>query len=175
MKSLDIGCGHFPHHRTNDAIGLDLHKGKCDIVADAQHLPFRPEVFDFVYVIHLLEHLPEPMLCLRDIKYVLKVEGVLIAGFPITTHFCKDAIKKLCLMFYLPRVVKNLIKWHRLKSEKGFWHISEVKPKDIARVFRVVSVKEKRPRIPIIWRLIPKLVNPHFPTEYLIIANRSAS
>jgi len=52
---LDIGCGERKVIKT--AIGLDIRKTKTvDIIASARYLPFRDEVFDYVYASHVLEH-----------------------------------------------------------------------------------------------------------------------
>lgn len=67
---LEIGSGHRPHPRadvlsdkyvqSNRERGGDLVTDRPFIELDAQQLPFRPNVFDYIICRHVLEHLPEP-------------------------------------------------------------------------------------------------------------------
>jgi SAM-dependent methyltransferase len=45
--------------------------------ADVCQLPFLPETFDHVFVCFLLEHLPDPLLALRNLKQVLRPGGTI--------------------------------------------------------------------------------------------------
>jgi ubiquinone/menaquinone biosynthesis C-methylase UbiE/uncharacterized protein YbaR (Trm112 family) len=50
------------------------------VAIDAEYIPFRDELFDYVFSIALLHHLPSPDKALREIRRVLKPSGVYI-GF----------------------------------------------------------------------------------------------
>jgi SAM-dependent methyltransferase len=47
------------------------------LLADVYDLPFGPETFDHVFVCFLLEHLPEPLLALNNLKRILRPKGTL--------------------------------------------------------------------------------------------------
>ena len=83
FKVLDVGCGANPKGDVN----VDLYpnnKQQCKqsynpkeiknfIVADAENLPFRPDSFEEVYVIHVCEHLLNPFKGLHEFKRVGKI------------------------------------------------------------------------------------------------------
>jgi ubiquinone/menaquinone biosynthesis C-methylase UbiE len=53
--------------------------------AVAESIPFEDEKFDTVYSSHVLEHVNDEEQCLKEMKRVLKKDGVLIIGMP-TSH-----------------------------------------------------------------------------------------
>lgn len=99
---LDVGCG--PGNITADlasrvlagsVVGLDqsaevIARASADFSArahpnlsfrqgDVFHLDFADETFDVVYIHQVLQHLSEPVNALREIRRVLKPEGILAA------------------------------------------------------------------------------------------------
>lgn len=75
---LEIGSGHNPHPRTDvlcDRTLFDdterqrqpIRIDRPFVVADAQRLPFKNNVFDFVYCAQVLEHSPEPIQFAKEI------------------------------------------------------------------------------------------------------------
>jgi SAM-dependent methyltransferase len=52
------------------------------VVGDAQCLPFADTSFDTVFCSQVLEHVPEPWLCLSEFRRVLKPGGTLILSVP---------------------------------------------------------------------------------------------
>jgi SAM-dependent methyltransferase len=52
------------------------------VVADAMHLPFRPETFSCAVSSEVLEHLPDDQKALREIARVLKPSGSFVVTFP---------------------------------------------------------------------------------------------
>ena len=91
---LDIGCGNgdkIEYFRklktTKEVIGLDIAedilKARTNrICADAQYLPFKSNTFDSVICSELLEHLPNPESCIKDIHRILKPRGVVFFSTP---------------------------------------------------------------------------------------------
>jgi ubiquinone/menaquinone biosynthesis C-methylase UbiE len=73
---LDIGCGTGGKTQTpierDDVIHADMETGyhHLDIICDAQYLPFRDHVFTHVHSSHTLEHVPFPLLALREFQRV---------------------------------------------------------------------------------------------------------
>ena len=99
-KVLDIGGGtnewsplHFPYFRENagdvELTGVNLDETQTGtfgnfrvVLANAHDIPFGSAVFDCVISNAMLEHDPEFWLTLREIRRVLKVGGLFIAGAP---------------------------------------------------------------------------------------------
>ena len=90
---LDIGCGRcvafdaVPH----GYIGIDLRKQsllertRADIQTlqgSALELPFRPQTFQTVLLMAVVEHLPDPQACLKEATRVLKPGGRVVITTP---------------------------------------------------------------------------------------------
>jgi SAM-dependent methyltransferase len=91
---LDIGCGNGMYvavlaQRRHEGFvtGVDLSRGMLAAAArvapgtplaqaDAQHLPFRDTSFDIVLAMHMLYHVPDRALALREVRRVLTPGGV---------------------------------------------------------------------------------------------------
>lgn len=56
--------------------------GAVDVAASLQHLPFRDGVFDCVLCTEVLEHVPDPVLALKECRRVLKSGGKLFLSTP---------------------------------------------------------------------------------------------
>lgn len=138
---LDAGCGSSKTERRRKGIGVDLHKGTCDIVADLENLPFRSNVFSFVYARNVLEHLSNPIKGLLELKRVMKSNAKISITIPVHHNLCMDELIKFVVNFPLrtPRTVKRLINWRRHKGEKGFLHQNRICIKEISKVFYVVT------------------------------------
>jgi ubiquinone/menaquinone biosynthesis C-methylase UbiE len=71
---LDVGCG----KRKRGDVGIDYAKdSEADIIADAQHLPFRNKVFQKTVSYCVLEHSPNPLNFLKEQHRVLQENGQL--------------------------------------------------------------------------------------------------
>jgi ubiquinone/menaquinone biosynthesis C-methylase UbiE len=92
-RVLDIGCAN-QYMKTylraaSDYIGLDYYQTavqwyatRPQVYGDAQQLPFRENSMDAVLLLDVLEHLPRPADCLREIARVLKPTGILVLKVP---------------------------------------------------------------------------------------------
>lgn len=82
--TLEIGCG---IGKFNDlpTIKTDIQIGACDVVADAQRLPFASGTFDNIVMMDVLHHIEYPLLFLREARRVLKPAGKLIMLEPAIT------------------------------------------------------------------------------------------
>jgi ubiquinone/menaquinone biosynthesis C-methylase UbiE len=93
---LDVGCGTGSYLRrlatgghSGRLVGVDMSPaaiaelegvaGVEALLADAQRLPFGGGSFDIVTARHMLYHVPEPLLALREARRVLRPGGVLAA------------------------------------------------------------------------------------------------
>ncbi|MEM3774063.1 MAG: class I SAM-dependent methyltransferase [Candidatus Bathyarchaeia archaeon] len=92
--TLDIGCGFSAKSKIGEKyiakprgdVNIDTGKPELKIHnfvrASAEKLPFREGVFDEVYMIHVIEHLNNPLNALKEIFKVLKKNGKLILVTP---------------------------------------------------------------------------------------------
>ena len=91
LKTLDVGCGHQPRGDVN----IDLNIGKSIdraqdeqeinpktisnfIIADGLHLPFKTNAFDKVVSHHVIEHVENPTLFLKECIRVAKKRVLII-------------------------------------------------------------------------------------------------
>src|SRR5688572_6567999 len=82
---LDVGCGHRPYEKSFFAgagkyVGTDYlsDRSRPDVIASALHLPFSAGSFDTVVSTEVLEHVPEPLKALKEMRRVIKPNGFLI-------------------------------------------------------------------------------------------------
>jgi ubiquinone/menaquinone biosynthesis C-methylase UbiE len=82
---LDLGCGDGSYKRFfPKRIGFDHRPGpNVDVVGDAHQLPFVDDRFDLILCTELLEHLRSPEIAIREMRRVLKPDGLLL----LTTRF----------------------------------------------------------------------------------------
>ena len=87
-RVLDLGCGNrpyaelFPPALAYIAYDLDTRGSLPDVAGTALSLPFVDASFDAVFSTQVLEHVPEPLVMLREIERVLRPGGVLICSAP---------------------------------------------------------------------------------------------
>ena len=91
---LDIGCGSgafLSQCQVEFAIGVDISRDAalfcrtsnlCVAVADARDLPFANASFDVVRSKEVLEHIPDPVKMVGEMKRVLREGGLLICHVP---------------------------------------------------------------------------------------------
>jgi len=97
---LDVGCGHgvlleriLTRRRLVRACGSDLSMVMCSravtrvpsagiLQADAENLPFADNSFDHVFMVEVLEHLPEAGKALQEVRRVLKAKGRFLVAVP---------------------------------------------------------------------------------------------
>lgn len=90
---LDVGCGHqqLRKYLTTkvEYIGLDYYQtatewyhSRPQIFGDAQQLPVADACFDHIILFDVLEHLPYPGNCLKEIYRALKAGGCLMLQTP---------------------------------------------------------------------------------------------
>jgi len=135
--SLDIGSGSYTRGTINIDVNFNwsspfMHSWKYDeliapknedgdkVLADANYpLPFRDNVFDEVYLVHVIEHLLRPYECLCEVKRVLKKNGI--------------------VKVVVPNAQKNLADWR--DNEHVF---SFTKPTITRLIKKLFKVKEVR-------------------------------
>jgi len=122
---VDIGCSSGTLTRVLSlkapTVGLDLNKDTLVwlkkharhidfICADLTHLPFRNDSVDIAVMASVLEHVVDLEEAARQIRSVIKKDGMLIAGYPIETKLLKaviELISKKTVSVWDPRRVMS--------------------------------------------------------------------
>lgn len=100
-ETLDVGCGHVFGHHKRGAIGIDLKRGKADIIGDVNCLPIRDNAFDKVLCHYLIEHVIDVPHVIRELIRVAKRE------VEIATDNALFYRIYLVLFLYLLKLVKE--------------------------------------------------------------------
>jgi len=80
------------------------------VVADAQHLPFKSDIFDEVYASHVIEHLPDVHMFFSEVRRVMKCMGRLYIWTPnfMSPNATRDPTHKHIFSFMsLGRMLKT--------------------------------------------------------------------
>lgn len=92
-KVLEIGAGNNPYKSNEGEVitTLDIIKlENVDIVHDLNDtpFPFKDNSFDVVMASHVLEHLDNYTICLKELKRILKTKGKIIIKVPYFASPC---------------------------------------------------------------------------------------
>ena len=82
MLVLDVGCGEMPMGNVNCDIKISVNIPLNFVLCDSQYLSFRNYCFDRVDTNHVIEHVRNPFLFLKEIKRVLCIGGSLLLTCP---------------------------------------------------------------------------------------------
>lgn len=138
---LDIGCGagysmkKAIMDKRCKSIGIDpkpfLAGVKMDHIVDegleikqgiAEDLPFVDNLFDVVYSSHVLEHVVDYKLTLKEMNRVLKDDGVMILGVPTSTLAWVGLIPGIMFTTHI-RIAKFFLSFLRKDKKIKFKHI----------------------------------------------------
>ena len=64
----------------------DLYMSEVDHRVDLQNLPFADQSYDFVFASHVLEHIPDDLKAIAEIRRVLKPKGIAILPVPLVAE-----------------------------------------------------------------------------------------
>ncbi len=126
MLMLEVGCGHsiLPIIRGRshmETIVIDVskealkwqmrealrHKVKLhSVLASAEHLPFRDNIFSGASLISVLEHLSRDFEAVREVGRVLKPKGIGIVSVPLSSH--EKSVTKSSYAVGIPTIWKRL-------------------------------------------------------------------
>lgn len=107
-KCIDLGAGNSPYKKyikEADYVAVDIN-GRClDIKANLVYLPLKNNIADVVLLNQVLEHIYDYKTVLKEIKRILKKDGILILSVPFIYNihfepfdffrFSEYALKKL--------------------------------------------------------------------------------
>jgi ubiquinone/menaquinone biosynthesis C-methylase UbiE len=142
LIDIGCGCGEFSlglSSKGGVVVGVDIDKkaiiiaknlssrGCNFILADAQKLPFRSNVFDAICSLSCLEHVTNDDEAIKEMVRIVKSKGVVV--LTVDTVIYKDlsfrsAVKKYKIIHYyhLQQLI-NKLKRHGLKITKGEYYI----------------------------------------------------
>jgi len=83
---LDVGCGTFPRGDVNCDLyikpvnrepktDIDTKRTPNFVLCDGQYLPFHDKAFEVVWCSHVIEHVKNPYLLLKELHRVCKLQG----------------------------------------------------------------------------------------------------
>jgi len=111
MRVLEVGCHKqllkdhiLPRGASYVGVDITTYGVKIHAVCDGAALPFRDEVFDQVWSIHVVEHMNNPYGFFSEAQRVLRKGGVVIAqsglGWLDPTHLymiCDETLRRLAV------------------------------------------------------------------------------
>jgi 2-polyprenyl-3-methyl-5-hydroxy-6-metoxy-1,4-benzoquinol methylase len=123
-KFLDVGCGLGLGLAYANQLGCDLYatefdQGALDFVSnhfdvktfkgDVWSANFAEDMFDFVYISHVIEHVLDPRAYIREMKRIVKPGGIIAVGTPdISSNLYKFHRWASLLRLEVPDVVDGL-------------------------------------------------------------------
>jgi len=107
FRCIDIGCGGAK--QVEGAVGLDVERAPAaDVLADLERgLPFADNSVDCVFAVHVLEHVHNLPVLLRELHRVLKPNGRLHVMVPFASHINAIA-DPTHLRFFHPQTFKYI-------------------------------------------------------------------
>lgn len=78
-----------------DYYSCDISSGRAMHMIDVTRIPFEKNIFDYIIINHVLEHISEEGKALSELMRVLKPEGAMIISFPVCTEQITIEDKKI--------------------------------------------------------------------------------
>lgn len=144
MTTLDIGCGWLKGHTRRGDIGIDIQKGLCDVQCDGQLLPFRDGVFDKVLLHAVLEHLDNPLKCLKEAARVSKANAKFVIGIPVDPRGYYKSLRGMILgfPFGVLSAIRMKIRARKYSEVRGCLHVNCIQPTDIEIVLKIIKIRK---------------------------------
>ncbi len=95
-KTLDLGAGSSKYReiikqKAQDYVTFDVVPGpNIDVVGDALNTPFGSATFDTVISTQVLEHIEKPWLMVKEIRRILKKNGICVLTAPFLEPYHAD-------------------------------------------------------------------------------------
>ncbi len=127
-KVLDIGCGigDMLSYRKN-TVGLDVNPLNVDFcknrklnafIMKPNIIPFDDKTFDSVLLDNVLEHIESPLLLFKEIRRVLKPDGLILIGVPGEKGYRSDDDHKI---FYDEKKLQALAQKNNFNVTQFFY------------------------------------------------------
>lgn len=194
---IGTGSGHIAHDISKvcrSAVSVDLHDervvkaGYSFKKINDEKLPFKDSTFDVVISNHVLEHIPDQKLHVREIYRILKKNGLLYLATP-NKYWFVDPHYKLPFLTWFPRHFSSIL-MKLIKNQK--WDIYSLSYNQLAKLlqqkfeitnvtFEVIKRPEKyhldnfkllQPIIKIAPNSLLKLFNFIMPTYILVLRKK---
>jgi len=104
VPDLDLGAG--KKHKAEISLDIDA-VFKPDVVADVQFLPLRNNTVNSIVCSHLIEHLKDIDRSMREIKRVLKQDGIVFFFLPNDGSILWRLMQPLWTIYYEKAVSKE--------------------------------------------------------------------
>lgn len=143
---LDIGCGRgdaaifMAKLSRGTVVAIDINainkRGYVNfVVADANHLPFRGNLFNLVIMYSLLECVAEPKNVIKETSRILKKKGIVIVQLP-NLHWLIEPHTKWPLLGLMPHSIRETI-----RRAIGYSYInSSITVKKIVKAFKAAGL-----------------------------------
>lgn len=133
--NLEVGCGSFKGHLPfldNSFLHTDIQKTEwnkpfLNVVCDVCHLPFKDKSFEKVYASHVLEHLDNPILAIKEMIrvsrkiIVIKVPHIISKVAKQATALPFDTHKNVFRRKWFTKVLKNYRFIVKLTTDHGLF------------------------------------------------------
>ena len=144
-RGLDVGCGWGWAIKYFRDIGIEMHGfdvthnilkdsiSFCGtenlLIADGEKIPYKKDTFDLVFSWHVIEHVPYPQIFLKEIKRVLKDNGLLVIGVP--NDHALDILPFRPFRYLLNKKINKTQKIIKLMTYHDIGHVREYTKKEI--------------------------------------------
>lgn len=172
---LDVGCGYLPGvHQRRGGTGIDLNKGFCDVQCDATMMPFKDNVFHEIHLIAVLEHIDQPLNCLKECARVARHDATIHVRIPREANNMKIALYRLFLDWpfgFLP-ALRLLWRHHRYKGCQGWLHAHSIKLTDLEKFLIIEDLSLDRAHWTIPFNHLRELLATHlYPIPLIVNIN----
>ena len=131
-KLLDVGCGRKPYQSLlnciTEYIGLDVPSSmhgldNVNVVGTSMALPFMGDCFDSILCTEVLEHVPEPVVALKEMARVTKPGGLLLLTAPLSEQLHEEPYDFYRYTRYGLLYILQKSGWHvlNIKTRGGAW------------------------------------------------------
>ena len=130
------------------AAGLEVYLGELDTA------PFEPGSFDIVRLWHVLEHVPDPVATLRQVRRLLRPAGLLIVGVPDfdspARRLFQDRWSGLQLPFHLHHFTRATLR--RTLAAGGFTHPT-IRHRSVGTLYSSLTQRRRSRALsnPVVW------------------------
>lgn len=144
---LDVACGtgrYFKLYGKRKIYGIDISKDMLKLakkvdktaivqVADAEHIPYKNNSFDIVITSQFIQHIPNYLKVLKEMKRVCKKEGYIIVDFPNKNSFS-------CLFRYIKKSLGMVKRHYNFFTMKQIKNISKKLNLEILDVKKTIVI-----------------------------------